>query len=301
MSDDRPTLIVSDLHLGKGPCTVRSLEPILARAAEIIVNGDVAELHLPGAEAPARAELEALHETCRRLGTRLRCLEGNHDLGVATERHALLAGGRVLVTHGDAFDPCVAPWSPWAGDARAAVARIMASFPPEQRDSVEATFAAARAAAQCEWADPVRARKHAGAWGLLLRPHAVLLILRYWQRYPRLAASFAARCAPAAQVVVCGHSHHPGRWRVGERVILNTGHFEFPGRPYAVRLQGDEVELLRIARRGATYQLVDGPRARLTLRAASATAAPSTPVSMPQASSIEQSSSVARLPRAPGA
>jgi len=301
MSDERPTLILSDLHLGKGPCTARAFEALIAGASELIVNGDVAELHLPGATSAARAELDSLRETCARLGTRLRCIEGNHDLGVSKERQALLSNGRVLVTHGDAFDPCVAPWSPWAADARAAVVRTLASYAPELRGSAEATFAAARAAAECEWSDPIRARKHAGAWGLLWRPHAVLLILRYWQRYPHLAAAFAARCSPTAQVVVCGHSHHPGMWRIGQRVILNTGHFEFPGRPYAVRLRGDEIELVRIARGRAGFQLVAAPRARLTLRAADPTASASTPVAMPQPATSAHSSSVAKLPRAPGA
>lgn len=301
MSDQRPALIVSDLHLGRGPCTVRSIEPLIAEASRLVVNGDVAELRFPGAEAPAYAELERLRDACRHHGTALELIEGNHDLGVSQRRHALLANDRVLVTHGDAFDPCVAPWAPWADDARAAVARVLATYPVEERDSAEAAFAAARAAAECEWSDAGRARKHAGAWGLLWRPHAVILILRYWQRYPKLADAFAARCAPAAQVVVCGHSHHPGAWRVGDRIILNTGHFEFPARPYAVRVHGDRVELFRIAKSRGAYRLGAAPKASFTLRAAASTAAPSTPVATPQPAKSATRSSVATFPRAPGA
>lgn len=301
MSDTRPTLIVSDLHLGRGPCTVAALEPIVSQASVFVVNGDVAELHLPGSDERARAELEHLRQMCLRAGTALRCLEGNHDLGVSQERHALLAEGRVLVTHGDAFDPCVAPWSPWAGDARAAVERVLATFPEAERASSRAIFAAARAAAECEWSDPIRARKHAGAWGLLLRPHAILMILRYWQRYPRLAAAFAAGCAPASQVVVCGHSHRPGIWRIDGRTVLNTGHFEFPARPFAVRVVADQIDLVPIERRRGIYRLASTPKARLTLRPASPTAAPSTPLGMPQPSSSATKPSVATFPRAPGA
>lgn len=280
---------------------MRAIEPVIAEASRLVVNGDVAELRYPGAETSARAELEQLRDACRRCGTALELIEGNHDLGVSTRRHLLLADHRVLVTHGDAFDPCVAPWAPWADDARAAVARVLATYPTAERDSAEAAFAAARAAAECEWSDAGRARKHAGAWGLLWRPHAVVLIIQYWQRYPRLAHAFAARCAPAAQVVVCGHSHHPGAWRVGDRVVLNTGHFEFPARPYAVRVHGDRVELHRIAKSRGVYRVVAAPRASFTLRAADSTAAPSTPVATPQPSNSAARSSVATLPRAPGA
>lgn len=301
MHDDRPTLILSDLHLGKGPCSATAIAGLFDGTGHVVINGDAAELHLPGTEAAARAEVESLRERCRSLGAELTFIEGNHDLGISPLRQALLAEGRVLVTHGDAFDPCVAPWSPWARDARAAVERVLAHYPEPERRSPEAIYAAARAAAGCEWSDPDRARRHAGAWGLVWRPHAVFLILRYWRRYPALAAQFAQRVAPAAQVVVCGHSHHPGAWRVGERTILNTGHFEFPGRPYAVRVHRDDVELVPIERTRGGYRLGSRPRERLTLAPASLTASASTPVSMPLSASTSRTSSVATFPRAPGA
>ncbi|MBX3355458.1 MAG: metallophosphoesterase family protein [Phycisphaeraceae bacterium] len=307
MTCDRTILVLSDLHLGKGPCTVRALEPLLHGAREVVVNGDVAELHLPGAVDRAREELERLRDACCRAGASLRCIEGNHDLGVSGVRHALLADGRVLVTHGDAFDPCVAPWSPWAADARAAVASVLAQYPESERDSADAVFEAARAAAACEWADADRARRHASAWALLLRPHAILLILKYWRRYPHLAGAFAARCAPGAQVVVCGHSHRPGVWRIDGRIILNTGHFEFPARPYAVLIDDEgagepaRVAWQRIRRRRGLYELAPEATASFMLRPAAATAAPSTPLAMPQPSRSATSSSVATLPRAPGA
>ncbi|MFM8785793.1 MAG: hypothetical protein ACKOFI_11780, partial [Phycisphaerales bacterium] len=41
-------------------------------------------------------------------------IEGNHDPGTG-ELHAWRAEGAVLVTHGHAFHPAIAPWVPHAG------------------------------------------------------------------------------------------------------------------------------------------------------------------------------------------
>lgn len=281
MSDSGVTLVLSDLHLGKGPCREALLQPLLEGVDRLVLNGDSAEMHLPGAVDAARRELESFGESCRRRGIELLLIEGNHDLGISPRRHALLRGGRVLITHGDAFDPCVAPWAPWAADARAAVARALAAFPSEERASLEACFAAARAAAECEWSDPERAKRHASALSLCLRPRAIASVLAYWRRYPGLAANFAERFAPSAQVIICGHSHRPGAWRIRGRVVLNTGHFEFPAKPHAVRLEGDRVELLPLVRTRRGYSLGASARCRLTLAAASRSAAASMPLSMP--------------------
>jgi len=286
MSERGATLILSDLHLGKGPCRAALLAPLLVGIEHLVLNGDSAEIHLPGATEAAHRELDALRAACDASEVELTLIEGNHDLGLVERRHALLAGGRVFVTHGDAFDPCVAPWAPWAADARAAVAAAFASFPEPARGSLEARFAAARAAAACEWSDPQRAKRHSGALALCMRPRAVASVIRYWRRYPGLAADFAERHAPQAQAVICGHSHRPGAWRVRGRTIFNTGHFEFPAKPHAVRIEGETVELRRILRTRRGYELAAAPRSRLTLATASPTAAASMPLSMAQPESM---------------
>ncbi|MBM4112416.1 MAG: hypothetical protein FJ253_03430 [Phycisphaerae bacterium] len=286
MSERGVTLILSDLHLGKGPCHAAALAPLLDGIDRLVLNGDSAELHLPGAQANAREELDLLHAECGRRGVAIDCLEGNHDLGISDRKHLLLDAGRVLVTHGDVFDPCVAPWAPWAAEARRAVERTLASMPPAKRDSLEGHLAAARAAAACEWADPRLALRHSGALSLCLRPVAVMQVLAYWRRYPRLAADFARRFLPQVQVIVCGHSHRPGAWRVDGRLVINTGHFEFPAKPCAVRIESGTVELRGINRSQRGYRLAESPRVRFTLAAAAPIADASTPVSMPQPESM---------------
>ena len=120
---------------------------------------------------------------------------------------------------------------------------------------------------------------------MILRPRAVLGVLRFWRRFPRLAASFAAQFAPCSRFVVCGHSHRPGAWTVDGRVILNTGHFEFPARPYAVLLRERSIELrpLRPGRSG--YELGEPRAAAWPIPAAAASAVMSTPVAIPEAES----------------
>lgn len=279
--DPRGTLILSDLHLGRGPCTAERLAPLLADAGTVVLNGDSAEILLPSARDAARRELDALRTRMTREGTRAVFLEGNHDLGISNARHAFLAGGRILVTHGDAFDPRVAPWTPWAREAATAAAEAMERLPESARMTIDARFSAARAAAECEWSDPARAEQHGGVMALLRRPHAVALILAYWRRYPRLAAEFAAAFAPGAMAVVCGHSHRPGSWKVGDRWILNTGHFEFPARPFAVRVRNGAMamERIRLGKRGYEFA---STVAAWTSRAAAAAAEASTPVWIPQ-------------------
>ncbi|MFM1832423.1 MAG: hypothetical protein RLZZ461_739, partial [Planctomycetota bacterium] len=48
MSQDRPTLVISDVHLGRAgmAATADELDEIVDVASTIIINGDVAELHI---------------------------------------------------------------------------------------------------------------------------------------------------------------------------------------------------------------------------------------------------------------
>ncbi|MGA1635512.1 MAG: RsmE family RNA methyltransferase, partial [Gemmobacter sp.] len=78
------------------------------------------------------------------------------------------------------------------------------------------------------------ARRPRGAWRRRRRPLALLRIAMFWREYPGLVANFAARYAPAARIVVVGHSHLPGAWAVGDRLVLNTGAFGAPHRPCGV-------------------------------------------------------------------
>ncbi|NBX32990.1 MAG: hypothetical protein EBR07_09730 [Planctomycetes bacterium] len=154
-------------------------------------------------------------------------IEGNHDPECG-EMCALRAAGRVLVTHGHAFHPAIAPWSPAAADVSAEFRRAFdaaAHVPQPQR-----MLLAARAAA-------IRERQHERARspmailrGMAMRPWVFPLIIGYWRIFPELATRFleiagtasAAEGAPAPQAIVAGHSHRPGAWLI--RMAWRIGH-----------------------------------------------------------------------------
>jgi UDP-2,3-diacylglucosamine pyrophosphatase LpxH len=146
------TLILSDLHLGRpdGAGRADAFETLLADFDRVIVNGDVAELHHAEYRADAELELARFRDICSTRGTKLDLIAGNHDPFVSDVRSVSIANGAVYVTHGDAFHPAVAPWSPHAAVMRRAFEAAIAAAPRDlAADAVR--FAAARDAAIAEW------------------------------------------------------------------------------------------------------------------------------------------------------
>jgi len=273
------TLILSDLHLGR-PDGVRravELELLLEPGSTVILNGDTAELHHPAYQTIAEDELGALQAIAATRGVHLKLLSGNHDPLLSGQRMLTLAQGQILVTHGDAFHPAVAPWSVSAPAMRRAWEETMRSTPAALRDSSDTVFNAARDAAIAEWLDNGHGATQSTLGRIAVRPWSAVMIAWYWMRYPRLACRFAAKYAPQARILVVGHSHRAGRWRVGCRTVLNTGSFSFPGRPCAAILQGDTVSLWPVGRAAQThlprYSLAARPVASGTLPRGTATPA----------------------------
>jgi predicted phosphodiesterase len=79
-------------------------------------------------------------------------------------------------------------------------------------------------------------------------------MLRCWRDLPRAASGLAAQ-RPGAQVVVTGHVHFPGVWRIGTGpTIVNTGSFIRPLGGNLVDVVGDCVQVRRIEHRGAVFK-----------------------------------------------
>ena len=250
----RRTIVISDLHLGRGSLELpRLLAPILAGADEIVVNGDVAELHLaPHRDAAARG-LETLRRRTEQAGSELVLIAGNHDPLVSPRRSMSLGGGSVFVTHGDAVHPSVAPWSPAASSLQDAYIRHLEAIPPQERGRLESVLSVSREAASEEWTERHAVRGSGKPWRLLGRPLALLRIALFWREYPALVADFGLKHAPESPFLVVGHSHMPGAWRIGSRVVINTGAFAFPRRPHAVVVEGRSISLRPLAMRQGFY------------------------------------------------
>jgi predicted phosphodiesterase len=255
MASER-TVVVSDLHLGRGgrEVVVPALAPLIAETDELVVNGDLAEMHHPRLRDDAARAVDALRTLAHRSGTRLTLLAGNHDPLISPRRALSLDGGRLLITHGDAVHPSLAPWSPAADLLQDAFLRQLETYPPQERGRLDAVLAASRDAASREWEVSATRRTH-GPLSLLCRPAALARIALFWREYPGLVAAFASRYAPAARTIVVGHSHWPGAWRVADRLILNTGSFGVPHRPFAVAIDPRGFSLQRVVRDRLGYRL----------------------------------------------
>lgn len=273
--------ILSDLHLGLAAAPdARAILPAIEGASELILNGDAAETASSTLRTAAEAALAELIDRSTRAGIACVRIEGNHDPGTG-ELMALRAGGAVLVTHGHAFHPSIAPWSPAADAVSARFAAAHAEG--AALDEPLRTLHAARAAAFAE-REHEHARSPAAVLaGMLRRPWAFPLVVGYWRIFPELSARFAelasATGAPV-RAIVSGHSHRAGAWFVRGTLVLNTGSFTFPGQPHAVLVDEAEVAIVPLVRRGGEWrQEAAGRRAWRIDAIAAATAARSTPVS----------------------
>lgn len=250
------TLVLSDLHLGRpgGARDARAFEALVADFDRVIVNGDVAELHHARFQRDAEVQLEIFRDLCLTRGIRLDLVAGNHDAFVSDLRALSLADDAVYITHGDAFHPAIAPWSPYASSMRRTYADALAGAKPGTPEDV-ARLAAAREASLAEWRSMGEGAHISTIANMAVRPHRVLSVLAYWARFPAIAAGWAERFAPRAGTMIVGHSHRAFVKTIGGLRLVNTGSFGFPGTPHAVVLEGSAVRVHRIVDHAPHYRL----------------------------------------------
>jgi predicted phosphodiesterase len=256
------TLVLSDLHLGRpgGARHARAFEAMVAQFDRVIVNGDAAELHHARFQRDAEVELDIFRDLCLSRGIRLDLIAGNHDAFVSDVRALTLADDAIYVTHGDAFHPAIAPWSPYAASMRQTYAAALEATPPGTAEDV-ARFAAAREASLAEWRTMGAGAHVSTIANMAVRPHRVMSVLVYWSRFPALAAGWAEKFAPRAGTMLVGHSHRAFIKDINGLRIVNTGSFGFPGKPHAVVLEGDTARVHRIVDHAPYYHLANEPLA----------------------------------------
>ncbi len=243
------TVILSDTHLGRPRGAVPSadaLRPLWQGATDLIINGDIAEVHHPRYRGNAARHVLRLAELCETDGVRLVLLSGNHDPFLSDVRHLLLAGGDVFVTHGDVLHPAIAPWSPRAGRMRQAHNSYLEQVAPEDRGHLESMLAVSQHASHAEWEALAQQARKSKRRSMLLRPWKVAQVLWYWHRFPRLAARFLETHAPESRFGIFGHTHHPQISTINGRTIINTGCYGFPGSPRAVTIENSVLTVRNI-------------------------------------------------------
>lgn len=278
-------LIISDTHLGCPDGAVTSpeaLQPLWREATRLVINGDVAEIYHPQAREEAARQTLRLNHLCEQDGVALTLLSGNHDVCLTDVRHLQLAGGQVLVTHGDALHPGISPWGTIAKETTREFANAISRIERKNRDKLVVRLNAVHHAGNIiRWQLDQRYQTTA-ILELLTKPWLVLRVWSFWRNFPTLANEFARRHAPKTRFLVLGHSHRQGIWHRNGRVILNTGSFAFPGRPRAVTLEDHRLYVWPIRQRNGAYQLGRKPITEYEML----------PVPSEQAPPIDQSASL---------
>lgn len=257
------TLIISDTHLGKpGGTTAASLRPIWQGIDELVINGDAAEVQVPWLRGASIRELDHLQTLTRQDGVKLTLISGNHDAYLTDQRCVQLAEGRILVMHGDALHPAVAPWTRHAKSLQEQTRREI-NKAPENNLATRLTIAQHIGHSEFLKEHVLSSLGEHTLQRLLARPIEVPLVLWYWWREATLGTRFLDQYAPQAKVLIVGHSHRRGIWHRNGRTIINTGAYTFPGRPQCVIHQGDTLRVHRIVKRSGVYHLASKPRLRI--------------------------------------
>lgn len=197
----------------------------------VIFNGDTwQELARPFYQRSLEmlAELKSL---CHEEGAETVFLSGNHDPGWPGPGWLELAGGRILITHGDAllFDG-----SPWKREILINGKRVMELWdehPAATHDAEERLRVARKIARElCSLEHPTGRQFLHRAWDAVVPPKRAVKMIEAWLTQGTRGAKFCETYFPKAEMLVIGHFHREGSWQKNGRRILNTGSFMAPGR-----------------------------------------------------------------------
>jgi predicted phosphodiesterase len=248
------TIILSDIHFGKTGSTVGSahqLRGLWEGCESLILNGDSTEAHSANSSEKTNKLCTELLQLAKEDGVRTIMIAGNHDPEISKINSKWFWDNRVLVFHGHAVFPGVAPWSwraPFIHQRRIDLARERGNGFEEQLEAVrEASLAAAMGEFNHHRPSPL----HMASLAL---PASFRVLLSWW-RFPKMTSNWVNQFASSAKFIIVGHTHHAGIWEVDGRVIINTGCFGFPSHPRAVIIDEDELTVYRLRLLNNQYTL----------------------------------------------
>jgi UDP-2,3-diacylglucosamine pyrophosphatase LpxH len=252
-----PVRILSDLHLGHRVsriASVESLRPLIAGVGTVIFNGDTWQELANLFREKSAAMLEELKAICAEEGAEAIFLSGNHDPGWSGPGWVELAGGRILITHGDAFFAEGSPWSRESFARHAQVAELWDRHGAAVADPAKRIELAREIALVLRAATYPKGQKF---WQRVLEavrpPRRAYEILRVWTQQANVAADFATRYFPKAQIVVKGHFHRTGIWHKQGKLIVNLGAFLPPCPAWWAEYEGGYFRCGKIEE-GAVYR-----------------------------------------------
>jgi predicted phosphodiesterase len=255
------TRILSDLHYRDPGSTAQSpaaLNPLLRETERLVLNGDTLDTVVPS----LRQHWDELRNHFKNTCAETTFISGNHDPDISEVAELSLADDRIWVTHGDVFFDSIAPWSRQRIEIDRRLAVLREGRDASTLASVETRLHLNRVAC-LDLRDPeeffqpgllAQSRRLART---LIPPTRILSMLHTWRNTPRIVAALARAQRPRARVVVLGHTHYPGVWRVPgspDITVINTGSFSRPFGGLAVDVEGSSIQVVRVTRKGGEFR-----------------------------------------------
>lgn len=249
--------IISDLHFADQASRVTELAqlaPLLDDTDQLICNGDTMDTRPGPAPDTTAATLDTLQSFVRAAGIPVQFITGNHDPDISDRHFALLAGEKVLLTHGDILYDSIVPWgrdAALAGEFVRELRNSASTRPHDLRSLLQIHRDSARRIPQRHQAERDGLKYLASFLGDTLWPlDRVWRILKAWRQMPALAHALLETHCPDARFLIIGHTHRPGIWPLANgAVLINTGSFCPPTGRQLVDLTATELLVRRIEQR----------------------------------------------------
>jgi predicted phosphodiesterase len=254
-----PLRVLSDLHLGHKVSRITDaarLRPLLAGMGTVVFNGDTwQELAKPFRERSSHM-LDELRWLCAEEDVETMFLPGNHDPSFAGSGFIELAGGRIVITHGDALLHAGAPWKREIIQAPERLRELWHNRPAAMRDAAERIALARDISRELQSLEyPTGRSLWQRVWDAVTPPERALWMLVSWCGQADAGADFCERYFPDAELLIVGHYHQAGCWTRRGRTIVNTGSFLNPGRAWCVDWDGEFLAWRRIDESAEHFRL----------------------------------------------
>lgn len=254
-----PLRIFSDLHLGHGASRIRdvqNLRPLFRGAGTVVFNGDTWEELSTEWRARSEEMLGQLHGILQEEGCDVLFLPGNHDPSWEGEGFLELAGGRIVISHGDSLLREGAPWKREMLAGKDIVASLWAACPEAATDPVARHELARMIAKRLpNQAHPKGRTIFSRALDAACPPQRAIAMLHTWATQGPLGARFCERYFPAAELLVTGHFHCHGIRNSRGKTVINTGSFVVPGPAGWVEWSGETLAAGRIREKAGAVEM----------------------------------------------
>jgi len=248
------TLILSDIHFCRNHASVRcarKFRPLWKGCTALVLNGDTVEAHDSRTASLSSKETESLLSMAEQDGLQATLICGNHDPAISDTDYLWFCNERVLVFHGHAGFPQIAPWS-WRAKY---VEQARRRYIRDSGDGFEEQLLAVKKASLDAVNGKFREFRPTPLHMISLAIPASIKVFSSWLSFPTLISNWAEAYAPTASFIVTGHTHHAGIWKRKNRTIINTGCYGFPSHPRAVYIEKDVLSVYKIDVRGEQYTL----------------------------------------------